>query len=95
VSSHKLRASAFASLGSKEDLNTAHDGALPPQTSATTKSIYKLASEVSGYWVPLVPVKTTTGLRLQRGKVLKLDGKQEFMEVQGRILNAAGRTRRA
>jgi len=26
-------------------------------------------------------------LRLQRGKVLKLDGKQEFMEAQGRILN--------
>ena len=61
----------------------------PPQTSPTTKSIYKLASEVPGYWVPLVPVKTTTGLRLQRGKVLKLDGKQEFMEAQGRILNSA------
>ena len=58
----------------------------PPQTSAVTKSIYKLASEVPGYWVPLVPVKTATGLRLRRGKVLKLDGTQEFMEAQGRIL---------
>jgi hypothetical protein len=57
----------------------------PPQTSAT-KSIYKLASEVPGYWVPLIPVKTTAGLRLRRGKVLKLDGTQEFMEAQGRIL---------
>jgi len=59
----------------------------PPQTSPAPKSIYKLASEVPRYWVPLVPVKRTTGLRLQRGKVLKLDGKQEFMEAQGRILN--------
>ncbi|HEY0761667.1 MAG TPA: hypothetical protein VGD61_04770 [Pyrinomonadaceae bacterium] len=61
----------------------------PPQPSPTTKSIYKLASEVPGYWVPLVPVKTTAGLRLQRGKVLKLDGTQEFMEATGRILNSA------
>jgi len=62
--------------------------AQPSQPSPARKSIYKLASEVPGYWVPLVPVKTTAGLRLQRGKVLKLDGTKEFMEAQGRILNS-------
>lgn len=56
----------------------------PPSTNG--KAVYKLATEVPDYWVPLVPVKRTTGLRLERGKLLKLDGQEEFVEAQGAIL---------
>ena len=58
------------------------------QQPATGKPIYKLATEVPDYWIPLVPVKRPEGLRLERGKVLKLNGKEEFAEAQGRILHA-------
>ncbi|HEU4933765.1 MAG TPA: hypothetical protein VFT48_16895 [Pyrinomonadaceae bacterium] len=63
--------------------------ALPPPPAQRTddKLVYKLATEVPGNWVPLLPVKTTTGLRLQRGKVLKIDGSSGFIEAHGRILN--------
>jgi hypothetical protein len=59
----------------------------PPERFANGKSVYKLVSEVPDYWVPLVPVKTSEGLRLQRGKVLKVDGPARFVEAKGRILN--------
>jgi len=62
----------------------------PPPPSAAAKAVYKLATETPDYWVPLVPVRRATGLRLQRGKVLKLDGKQEFVEAQGAILKDGG-----
>ncbi len=60
----------------------------PPPRPATGQAIYKLATEVPDYWVPLVPVRRKAGLRLERGKVLKLNGKEEFVEAQGRILHA-------
>jgi hypothetical protein len=60
----------------------------PAQQPTNGKALYKLATEVPDYWVPLVPVKREAGLRLERGKVLKLDGKEEFVEAQGRILKA-------
>jgi hypothetical protein len=60
----------------------------PPPESAPVKTIYKLATEVPDYWVPLVPVKRDTGLRLERAKLLKLDGKEEFVEAHGSILNS-------
>jgi hypothetical protein len=59
----------------------------PPEQSADGKLVYKLVSEVPDYWVPLLPVKTSEGLRLQRGKVLKVDGPPRFVEAKGRILN--------
>jgi hypothetical protein len=59
----------------------------PPEPRTDNKLVYKLATEVPGNWVPLLPVKTTTSLRLQRGKVLKVDGSSEFIEAHGRILN--------
>ena len=40
--------------------------------------------------MPLLPVQTDAGLRLKRGKVLKPDGTQEFVEAQGRLLNPPG-----
>ncbi|HEY2962650.1 MAG TPA: hypothetical protein VGJ37_09570 [Pyrinomonadaceae bacterium] len=60
----------------------------PPPQSAPVKTVYKLATETPDYWVPLVPVKRGTGLRLERAKLLKLDGKEEFVEARGRILNS-------
>lgn len=59
----------------------------PPEPRADNKLVYKLATEVPGNWVPLLPVKTAAGLRLQRGKVLKVDGSSGFIEAHGRILN--------
>ena len=59
----------------------------PPSESADqNKLVYKLATEVPGNWVPLLPVKSNEGLRLRRGKVLKVDGPPEFIDAQGNIL---------
>lgn len=69
------------------------NGAETQPPSLTGKAVYKLATEVPDYWVPLVPVKRSTGLRLERGKLLKLDGKEEFVEAQGAILEG-GETNR-
>jgi hypothetical protein len=54
--------------------------------------LYKLASPVPNYWVPLLPVATSAGLRLRRGRVLEPDGALEPVQAQGRVLNpdAAG-----
>jgi hypothetical protein len=49
---------------------------------------YQLATTVPDYWVPLLPVRTEAGLRLQRGKVLKVDGQLETVGAKGRVLNA-------
>jgi len=49
---------------------------------------YQLATSVPDYWIPLVPVRSETGLRLQRGKVLKIDGKIEAVGAKGRVLDA-------
>jgi hypothetical protein len=66
----------------------------PPQPPTVNgKSVYKLATEVPDYWVPLVPVKRTTGLRLERAKLLKLDGKEEFVAAQGAILDGGSTNR--
>jgi len=64
------------------------NGASQSAPSAPVKTVYKLATEVPDYWVPLVPVKRDTGLRLERAKLLKLDGKEEFVEAHGSILNS-------
>ena len=69
------------------------NGAVTEPPSATGKAVYKLATEVPDYWVPLVPVKRPTGLRLERGKLLKLDGKEEFVEAQGAILEGGATNR--
>ena len=42
--------------------------------------------EVPDYWVPLLPVQTSQGLRLKRGEVLKTDGLTEPVHALGRIL---------
>src|SRR5215217_117058 len=59
----------------------------PVEKRADNKLVYRLATEVPNNWVPLLPVKTATGLRLQRGKVLKVDGSAAPVEAQGHILN--------
>ena len=62
----------------------------PPERSDQNKLIYKLVTEVPDNWVPLLPVKSSEGLRLRRGRVLKVDGPPEFVQAQGRILNPNG-----
>ena len=59
----------------------------PPQQTGDNKLIYRLASDVPDNWVPLLPVRTSTGLRLQRGKFLTLNGPPHLVAAQGRILN--------
>jgi len=48
---------------------------------------YRLATEVPDNWIPLLPVRSSTGLRLKRGKVLKADGSRETVAARGRLLN--------
>lgn len=64
-----------------------HYTAQPPPEQSQEKLIYKLATEVPDNWIPLLPVQSSTGLRLKRGKVLKANGSQELVEARGRILN--------
>src|SRR5215510_5037916 len=60
--------------------------AAPPAGQSGALS-YQLATEVPDYWIPLLPVRRAEGLRLQRGKVLKVDGKLETVGAKGRVLN--------
>jgi hypothetical protein len=55
-----------------------------PKTSEAPR--YRLSTEVPDYWIPLLPVKTDEGLRLQRGAVLRTDGRSETVPALGRIL---------
>jgi hypothetical protein len=59
----------------------------PPPKQALGKLIYRLATEVPDYWVPLLPVKGSAGLRLRRGRVLKVNGSPEPVQAQGHVLN--------
>jgi hypothetical protein len=58
----------------------------PSQSADPNKLVYKLATKVPDHWVPLLPVKSDEGLRLRRGKVLKVDGPSGFIAAQGNIL---------
>jgi hypothetical protein len=58
----------------------------PSQSPDPNKLVYKLATKVPDNWVPLLPVKSDEGLRLRRGKVLKVDGPPAFIAAQGNIL---------
>jgi len=60
---------------------------LPAKQPGDKTLVYKLETEVPDYWVPLLPVKNTEGMRLVRGKVPRRNGKTEFVTAQGRILN--------
>lgn len=57
------------------------------EPAGTNKLFYKLVTEVPENWIPLLPVKSNEGLRLRRGKVLKVDGPPRFIAAEGRILN--------
>jgi len=59
----------------------------PPPQQSHQKLIYQLAAEVPDNWVPLVPVRSSSGLHLQRGKVLKVDGPPHKVQALGRVLN--------
>jgi hypothetical protein len=58
----------------------------PAEATDPNKLIYKLATTVPDSWVPLLPVKSTAGLRLRRGKVLQVDGPPQFIDAHGNIL---------
>ena len=55
---------------------------------ATPALRYRLASRVPSYWVPLLPVQTGAGLRLQRGAVLDIQGVPRAVPALGRILES-------
>jgi hypothetical protein len=62
----------------------------PEEKPAGQSSVlsYLLATSVPDYWIPLLPAQSEVGLRLRRGKVLKLDGQLETVGAKGRVLNA-------
>jgi hypothetical protein len=62
----------------------------PPSPPATIAEAlrYRVSTETPDYWVPLLPVRTKDGLRLQRGAVLKTDGRSEPVRAVGRILES-------
>ena len=61
--------------------------ATPPDERPQDKLIYRLATEVPDNWIPLLPVQSNTGLRLQRGKMLKADGSRLTVPARGDVLN--------
>lgn len=58
-----------------------------PRKTSANELIYRLATDVPDNWVPFVPVKRDDGMRLERGKVLRIDKTWQLVEAQGRILN--------
>ena len=60
----------------------------PAQAGQSNGSlVYRLATEPPDYWVPLLPAQSSAGLRLKRGKVLRIDGAFELVGAGGKILN--------
>ena len=57
-----------------------------PASPATLR--YGLSSQVPAYWVPLLPVQTGNGLRLNRGAVLNLEGTPQPVHALGSILES-------
>ena len=57
----------------------------PGQTPGA--AVYRLSTDLPDYWVPLLPAQTGAGLRLRRGKTLRLDGALELVGARGKILN--------
>jgi len=61
----------------------------PPRPVTTSETLrYRLTTEIPDYWIPLMPVRVGSGLRLQRGAVLKTDGSPEKVPALGRILES-------
>jgi hypothetical protein len=65
------------------------NGANPPPPADREREtlVYRLATEIPAYWIPLLPVRRSEGLRLARGAVLKADSSQQIVPALGRILN--------
>ena len=57
-----------------------------PRASAPEPLRYRLTTDIPDYWIPLMPVRTGQGLRLQRGAVLNTDGVPTAVPARGRIL---------
>ena len=62
----------------------------PPTSDPLAPLHYQLATTVPDYWIPLLPVQSEAGLRLQRGKVLHVDGQLKTVGAKGRVLNIEG-----
>jgi hypothetical protein len=75
---------------SERPLNRFEQQQYPPPPAADQSGVlsYLLATAVPDYWIPLLPVQSEAGLRLQRGKVLKLDGQLDTVGAKGRVLDA-------
>jgi hypothetical protein len=60
---------------------------VPPPSEHTADTLaYRLSTDVPDYWIPLLPVQSPAGLRLQRGLLLRPDGGQEPIPARGSIL---------
>ena len=84
-----IESAAEAPLSRYED-EVARNGGAPASATAVPGSglRYRLASRVPSYWVPLLPVKTDTGLRLVRGAVLDTQGAPRPVHALGRLLES-------
>src|SRR5436190_11227230 len=74
---------------SERPLNRYEQQKYPPAPTARPPDVlsYQLATSVPDYWVPLLPVRTADGLRLQRGKVLQISGELETVGAKGSVLD--------
>jgi hypothetical protein len=86
-----IESASEAPLSRYED-DVARNGGAPSSPTTPPGSPpalrYRLASRVPSYWVPLLPVQTGTGLRLQRGAVLDTQGVPRAVPALGRILES-------
>ena len=83
---------------SEQALNRFEEQRIPPSPTPPPakdqKLIYRVETEVPNNWIPLLPVRSNDGLRLQRAKVQKLDGSAQFVAAQGHILNPGSQSLR-
>lgn len=64
------------------------DQAVQPPRQSQGVSVYKLATEVPDNWIPLMPVRSSDGLRLRRAKMLKIDRPTQPIGALGKILES-------
>jgi hypothetical protein len=63
--------------------------ALPPSSARKDALLWRLATDVPDYWIPLIPVlidKTSGAIAFRRGATLRPDGSRNTQSAQSRIL---------
>ena len=68
-----------------QELRRRREREAPPETPSTDAAAYRLGTSVPDYWIPLLPVRVGTAIRLKRG-VLGIEATDGLPVALGRVL---------